>query len=138
MKKTITILAILISISAYSQSLIDFVNDNIGKKVGTGYCDELVRQYNPTWYHYNMNRILKHSEKPKKAKVGDLVTFNHVEMYSGFNAINHIAVVYKVIGDGVFMIAHQNGADKLKDSKVFISKLDINDLKSGTILFHKL
>jgi hypothetical protein len=47
----------------------------------------------------------------------------------------HTAIVYKVLGDGVFEIAHQNTG--FSGKKVGISELNINYIVKGKIYFYR-
>jgi len=47
----------------------------------------------------------------------------------------HTAIVYKVLGNGIFEIAHQN--TDFSGRKVGISKLNINHIVKGKIFFYR-
>ena len=114
----------------HQKEIISFVEKNVGKKVGTGYCYELVqsafRQYAPT---YDMGAIKKDSDrygssvKKKDVQAGDIC------LQKG-PTIDHLSIVYRVAGDSVF-VAEQNTGGNLKKSKVEVNYLSYEELKEN-------
>jgi len=128
--------------------VIKFVDDNMGKRVGGGLCYELAKgamvskSGDKAWWthNYKWNVLFRHRVRAKNVSVGDLMSFTNVEMSDGVTAQSHIAIVYRVISKGVFIIAEQNyicnACNTLKESRVVLTKIDINNLVRGKIKFY--
>ena len=77
---------------------------------------------------------------PKKDTIlpGDIIQFKNVKMADNkgqtWSFSTHTAIVYKVIGKGVYQVAEQNvnGIRKVK-----IDDLNYNNLKSGKMIFYR-
>jgi len=122
-----------------SQRVISFVDGNMGKKVGTGVCgDLLVKAYGMKLYAW--------SYENKKARVktpapGDMIVFDKVK-YEDEDGIHsapkHGGIVYEVLPWGGIVFAEQNaGVKNLKDSKVILTTIDYNNLITGKITFYR-
>jgi len=122
-----------------------YVKSVIGKKVDRGECWDLANQalilVNADW---DKQYIYGNSIDPLNDQVfpGDFIQFKNVKIrYTEGNTTytelmtHHTAVVYKVLGDGVFEIAHQN--TEFSKRKVGISELNLNNIVSGEIYFYR-
>jgi len=157
MKKILLIIFTLLCFgiyqSAYAQQNIPdlnkqvykYVKSVIGKKVDRGECWDLANQalilVNADW---DKQYIYGNSIDPMNDSVfpGDLIQFENVKIrYTKGNTTytelmtHHTAVVYKVLGDGVFEIAHQN--TEFSKRKVGISELNLNYIINGEIYFYR-
>jgi len=157
MKKILLLITILISIgityNSYAQQntpdlnkqVFNYVESVIGKKVDRGECWDLANQalimVNADW---DKQYIYGNSIDPMKDPVfpGDFIQFENVKIrYTEGNTTytelmtHHTAVVYKVLGDGVFEIAHQN--TEFSKRKVGISELNLNYVINGEIYFYR-
>jgi len=133
------------NIPELNKEIIKYVNSVIGTQVERGECWDLANQalikVEADW-----DREYKYGKKidPKKDKVypGDLVQFEKVTVkYTKGNATyteimeHHTAIVYKVLGKGIFELAHQN--TEFSGRKVGLSKLDINTVVHGRMMFYR-
>ena len=153
MKKIIlSTLFILIGLQFIAQELpelnakiIAFVNKNIGKKVGRGECWDLAQipldEYQADWdgqYKYGE----KIDYKKDKVLPGDIIQFEKViikeqdeNKFITTSLPHHTAIVYEVLGNGVFKIANQN--TNTHGKKVSIDDLDTNYITKGKIQFYR-
>lgn len=128
-----------------NKQIIDYVKSVEGKKVDRGECWDLANQalikVNADW---DRRYVYGNQIDPKKDKVypGDLIQFKNVKIqYAEGNTTytelmaHHTAIVYKVLGDGIFEIAHQNTS--FSGRKVGISELNINHIIKGKIYFYR-
>lgn len=137
---------LVISFSVLSQRLpennkkiINYVDDNIGKKVGDGVCQTLVdRSLKSVDKHWDKKYIktfygvkIDHSE----IIPGDILIFKGVRD-TRMIALSHIAIVYK-IEDGNIYIAEQNTGKTLKESRVSIDRLRTLDPQKGKIIAYR-
>jgi hypothetical protein len=152
-KLIITFLVLFISSSLIAQNKIPDLNSEIlkyvksveGKKVDRGECWDLANQalklVNADW-----DKAFVYGDKldPMKDEIfpGDLIQFDNIKIqYTKENATytetmdQHTAIIYKVLGNGVFEIAHQNTG--FSDRKVGVSKLNINYIIKGEIFFYR-
>lgn len=128
-----------------NKNILNYVKSVKGKKVDRGECWDLANQalirVDADWdkaYVYG-NKI-----DPKKDKVfpGDLIQFENVKVkYSEGNTTytelmtHHTAIVYKVIEQGIYEIAHQN--TQFSGRKVGISTLNLNHIVKGQTYFYR-
>ncbi len=125
--------------------ILEYVKSVEGKKVDRGECWDLANQalklVNADW-----DKAFVYGDKvdPKKDKIfpGDLIQFDNIKIkYTEGNTTytetmgQHTAIVYKVLGDGIFEIAHQNNG--FSGKKVGVSKLNINYIINGKIYFYR-
>ena len=122
--------------------ILAFVEKNIGKRVGGGVCRALpghaIKQVNPSWniFKWYGKRIPK-----KKAMEGDMLYFKNALIDNVYTKA-HIAIIYKIMPNGTYLIAEQNVEDKphystRKDSKVVISVLSSLKPKKGEIICYR-
>jgi len=128
-----------------NKQVLSYVQSVIGKKVERGECWDLANQalilINADWdkkYVYG-NKI---DPKTEKVFPGDMIQFENVKtQYKKGNTTytelmpHHTAIVYKVLGKGIFEIAHQN--TEFSKRKVGISQLNLNYIITGDIYFYR-
>ena len=133
------------NIPELNKEIIKYVNTVKGKKVDRGECWDLANQalilIGADWdRQYVYGNIID----PKTDKVfpGDIIQFKNVKIkYTEGNATytesmaHHTAIVYKVLGKGIYEIAHQN--TEFSGRKVGVSKLDLNTIIKGEIYFYR-
>ncbi len=128
-----------------NEEIVDFVTSVIGTKVDRGECWDLaakaLNKFDAKW---NGQYIYGERVNYKKDTIfpGDLIQFKNVKLqYRKGNQIfkesmkKHTAIVYEVLGDGVFRIAHQNTS--VGGKKVIVNTLDVSDLKKGKLCFYR-
>lgn len=128
-----------------NKEIIKYVNTVKGKKVDRGECWDLANQalilINADW---DRSYVYGNKVDPKTDEVfpGDLIQFKNVKIkYTEGNATytesmtHHTAIVYKVLGNGIFEIAHQN--TEFLGRKVGISKLNLNTIIKGKTYFYR-
>lgn len=116
-----------LSAQTHQKEILSYVDSCMGKKVGKGYCYELVqgafRQYIAD---YNMRSIPKDEDRyGKKIRFNELAPGDIVLEKGG---LNHVCIVYKVDGEKIY-VAEQNFGDKLSESVVAVNALRIDWLK---------
>ena len=128
-----------------NRQVIEYVESVIGGQVDRGECWDLAYQaltrINARWDgKYKYGREVN----PKRDEIfpGDLIQFRNVNVrYREENTIytetmdHHTAIVYRVIENGVYELAHQNTG--FSGRTVGISKLDINTVVSGRMWFYR-
>lgn len=121
--------------------VIQFVNMNIGKQVGSGECwdlaDKALEFANAKHdAAYNFGRKLQSHEMPLS---GDIIQLENVKItmkldFEGGEMImdipHHTAVIYQVIGRKQFKIADQNNG--ISGMKVAVNEMDLNKMERGT------
>lgn len=128
-----------------NKQILEYVKSVEGKKVDRGECWDLANQalikVDADW---DRQYVYGNQIDPEKDQVypGDLIQFKNVKVkYTEGNVtytelmVHHTAIVYKVLGKGIFDIAHQN--TKFSGRKVGISKLNINHIVKGKIYFYR-
>lgn len=128
-----------------NKQILEYVKSVNGKKVDRGECWDLAYQaLNSVNADWDKAFIYGDKINPKKDKVfpGDLIQFENIVIkYTEGNATytetmgQHTAIVNKVLGDGIFEIAHQN--TQFSGKKVGLSKLNINYIVKGNIYFYR-
>ena len=128
-----------------NKEIVEYVKSVEGKKVERGECWDLANQalllVNADW-----DKAFVYGNKidPKKDKIfpGDLIQFDNIKIkYTEGNTTytetmgQHTAIVYKVLGDDIFEIAHQN--TEFSGKKVGISELNLNYIVKGKIFFYR-
>lgn len=117
----------------------------IGTKVDRGECwdlaNKLLTRAGADWNHkYKYGKAID----PDKETVypGDMIQLENVQLkYKKGNKViqetygRHTAVVYEVLEEGVYKIAHQNNGYSGK--KVGISKLRLDNLEKGKLKFYR-
>lgn len=122
--------------STVNEKIIKFVNDNMGKKVGTGQCWDLanaaLNAAGAKWNSpYGFGTKLKYKTEPVLA--GDIIHFKNVKFKHGnfYGAYpEHTAIIYKVIKKGEYQIAEQNNNNRLY---VIVSDFNLAWKTVGTI-----
>ena len=128
-----------------NREIISYVETVIGQQVDRGECWDLAYQaltrIDAKWDgEYKYGRQLN----PKRHQIypGDLIQFRNVKVrYQEGNTIytetmdHHTAIVYRVIDEGVFELAHQNTG--FSGRTVGISKLDLSTVTSGRMWFYR-
>lgn len=138
------------NIPRLNQKVIEYVDTVIGKKVDRGECWDLAaaalghagayldRSSQKSIYIFG--KILN----PKKDTVfpGDIIQLENVKLeYKKGNAIytesmtHHTAIIYEVLGNEHYKIAHQNTS--FSGKKVGISELNLKNNKKGKITFYR-
>ena len=145
--KTLTKIAVLLTLTvsiATAQVTPEMIDKYIGTKVGTGLCYELALQINKDYHKQIKKRFHKDEWDGRKLKkgetpiVGDLIRFHGVEYYDGerngsWKAASHVAVIYKIISEGEYIIADQNGQGELKLSRVKLRRFSVSGVYEGKI-----
>ena len=153
MKNLIIILIFFISnsdIPKLNQKVVDYVDTAIGKKIGHGECWDLAaaaldhagayldRSSQKTIYVFGK----KINQKKDRIFPGDVIQIEDLKLeYSKGNMIytenmsHHTAIIYEVLGEGHFKIAHQNTS--FSGRKVGVSELDLQNIKKGQITFYR-
>ncbi len=161
MKYIIHIIFALASIGAFGQqpdgasqsSVLDFVDQNIGKKVGKGVCFDLVRkafeqsdrQWFDKWEHKSKYKISRAEVQP-----GDVMVFYNCKFSDGFSSGYHVGILMSA-DSLIIEIANQNvghGPKKKVRSygrKVFVQKnssvelryVDLSLLVKGRVEFYR-
>ena len=157
MKRILLLITFCVSISitnnSYAQQNIPelnkqihkYVKSVIGKKVDRGECWDLANQslifIDADW---DKRYIYGNSINPDSEEIfpGDLIQFENIKIrYSEGNTTytelmtHHTAIVYKVIENDIFEIAHQN--TEFSGKKVGLSKLNLNHIIQGEIFFYR-
>lgn len=110
----------------HKDEIIKFVDENKGKKVGTGYCYELVQgaiqTYNPS---YEMCYIKKDSDRyGKKIKSSDALVGDIIVLDGGTKRkASHVCIIYDIDGEDIW-VAEQNTKGNLKKSIVVVNLLN--------------
>lgn len=118
------LLATSVAGQVHKDEIIKFVDENKGKKVGTGYCYELVQgaiqTYNPS-YDATISDKNKYGKKVKleDIKLGDIMV-----MSGGTKRVaSHVCIIYDIDGEDIW-VAEQNTKGSLKKSVVVVSLLN--------------
>jgi hypothetical protein len=133
------------SIPNLNKQIIEYVKSTIGKKVDRGECWDLANQAltrsNAEWNHeYKYGKLLD----PKKDTIypGDIIQFEGVKVkFKKGNTTytesmeHHTAIVYRVIGKGVYELAHQNTG--FSGRKVGLSTLDVGTITKGKMKIYR-
>lgn len=128
-----------------NKEIIKYVKSVMGTQVDRGECWDLANEalikYKAKW-----DGQYKYGEKinPKKDDVypGDIIQFENVKVtYKIGNTTykesmaHHTAIVYKVLDNGKFELAHQNTG--FSGRKVGVSKLDLSTVVKGKMSFYR-
>jgi hypothetical protein len=128
-----------------NEKILNYVKSVKGKKVDRGECWDLANQalklVDADW---DKAFIYGDEINPKKDEVfpGDLIQFENIKIkYTEGNVTytetmgQHTAIVYKVLGKGIFEIAHQNTG--FSGKKVGVSELNLNHIVKGDVFFYR-
>ena len=147
---SILFLAIHLVIPATNKKVIEYVDAVIGKTVGRGECWDLASEalsYAGAYLDRSSQQsiyIFGKQVNPKKEKIypGDIIQFEKVKIeYSAGNMIytetmnHHTAIVYEVLSDNTYRIAHQNTS--FSGRKVGLSELRLESIKKGKLIFYR-
>ena len=130
--------------------VIEYVDSVIGKKVNRGECWDLAAaalDHAGAYLDRSSQKsiyIFGRELNPKKDEIfeGDIIQLENVKLeYEHDNAIytenmiHHTAIIYKVLDESTYKIAHQNTS--FSGKRVGISKLNIKHIKKGKITFYR-
>lgn len=141
--KTIVLFALsLLSFSGFSQDslridILHSLDSLIGERVGDGLCGRVGLELERI-HGFTYSKVVK---KVKKVKPGDYIEFRRVRWVDRVGtkgtAMDHVAVVYKVISRGRFFIVDQNSdGAKQTETKVDLYEFDMSWVTSGTLTFY--
>ena len=125
--------------------IIEYVNSVMGKKVDRGECWDLANKaltkVKADWDgKFTFGKLLN----PKKDSIypGDIIQYKDVVVKYTEKDIEytetmkqHTAIVYKVVGKGVYEVAEQNTAYAGK--KVSIGKLNLKNVVKGKVMIYR-
>ncbi len=133
-----------------NQKVIQYVNTVIGQQVGRGECWDLAAaalDYAGAYLDRSSQKsiyIFGKKINPSKDQVypGDILQIENLKIeYTEGNIIytenmsHHTAIVYQIIAEDHFKIAHQN--TNFSGRKVGISELNMKNIKKGNIIFYR-
>lgn len=133
-----------------NRKVIEYVDTVIGKKVDRGECWDLAAaalDYAGAYLDRSSKKsiyIFGKELNPKKDDIfpGDIIQIENMKLeYTKGNAIytetmtHHTAIIYKVLGESHYKIAHQNTS--FSGKKVGVSELNMNYNKKGKITFYR-
>lgn len=131
--------------------VLDYVYENVGKKIGYGICHELIfgaqARLDSLGYKIDsLSVIPSDSVRP-----GDVIMLDGTTFSDGQSFANHIGIVYRILTNGKISIANQNvatvadntkkimynGEERIveEDSHVVISIIHPPSLVSGTVTY---
>ncbi len=133
------------TIPVLNQNIIKFVSKVIGKKVDRGQCWDLAAkaldEVGANWNHeYKFGVLLN----PKLDSIypGDIIQFENVKLKYEINGgkfyeemQHHTAIIYEVLNQTEFVLAHQNTG--FSGKKVGLSPIDLKTLKKGKIKIYR-
>ena len=138
------------TIPPLNQKIITYVSSVIGTQVDRGECWDLASAalaYAGAYLDRRSQKtIYTFGDKlnPEKDTIypGDIIQFEDVTVeYQKGNVIykenmpKHTSIIYEVIGDGHYKLAHQNTA--FSGKKVGISEFEISNVKKGKMIFYR-
>ena len=138
------------TIPSLNQKVIEYVDSVIGKKVDRGECWDLAAaalDHAGAYLDRSSQKSIYIFGKELNAKKdeifpGDIIQLENVKLeYIKGNVIytetiiHHTAIIYEILGEGHYKIAHQN--TNFSGKKVGISELNINYNKKGKITFYR-
>ncbi len=157
MKTTLIILLLSFTFSPIQQpdlnaKVIEFVNQNMAKKVSRGECWDLaagaLEHANAYFDRSSLKTAMIYGKElnPKKDEIipGDLIQFKKVRMKwtegnrtfeRSLGMPDHTAIVYNVNGPGDYEIAHQNTGEWGK--KVGVNNLQLDRITGGKLYFYR-
>ncbi len=133
-----------------NRKVIKYVDSVMGTTVGRGECWDLAAgalEYAGAFLdRSDLSKIYIFGKELNPAKdtiyPGDIIQLENVLLETKtHNSIirqsmaNHTAIIYEVLGNLHYKIAHQNNS--VSGNKVGISELDLNDMKKGKALFYR-
>lgn len=125
---------------ALNGKIIEYVDKVIGKKVDRGECWDIVNEaLNQSGAEWESPEDFGKKIRPGKDTIypGDIIAFKNASWSVGdskwHTGPQHYAIVYEVIDDKTFKIAHQNINKK---KKVIVTELSLVNIK-GKIQFYR-
>lgn len=148
MKRLIFLLLLIpggiIAQSAHQDQILSFVNKNIGKRVGSGACFDLVDKAFSQWDKRWQEKPSRYGREIQFAEVqpGDIIISKGGIESNGERVPSHIMIVYKKESNSTYLVANQNvGVQTLKESIVVITEyseaLWIKDRKNITVKYYR-
>jgi hypothetical protein len=125
-----------------NEKILEFLNNSLGKTIGRGECWDLAAEA-LDYYSADWKRPTEFGNliAPEKVKIlpGDIIQmfnlkFEYKNKIEYFGLPEHTAIVYKVLNNKKFIIAHQNVDGK---RYVILSEIDFNNVKSGYFKFYR-
>jgi len=155
MKKILIISLALYATFSFGQSppadsfsvVLDYAFVNIGKKVGKGVCMELVinaeNEKYDDWYgkYWNIDSLAKHQVYLDSVVAGDVVVLVNCVMGEDTIPMDHIGIVWKVVGREVWYLSQNIGEGRNKKVKWLGEKIDVlrrSRVRDGTIYVDKI
>jgi hypothetical protein len=153
MVKLVLLLLILFSHSNtpdLNTKIVRYVDTVIGKQVDRGECWDLAAaalSYAGAYLDRSSQKsiyIFGQKINPSQEEVfpGDIIQIENVkleytngDMIYTENMAHHTAIIYEVIAEGHYKIAHQNTS--FSGRKVGISELNMDTIKKGKIIFYR-
>jgi hypothetical protein len=142
----------------HNTSILPFVYENIGKKVGTGICHDFVVQAEDTKYadwntdYYLTDKFAKHQVYFSELQKGDIILLDGIVLNEEIDTIQHIGI-YMGRKESIIVFASQNlgghGQKEVivdykgtqmsvfEDSKVELSTIDLRDITYGRAYFFR-
>ena len=120
-----------------NQKVFEFCKRSMGEKVGRGECWDLAKfALNHAGAEWRSPLDFGKVVDPNKEIiiVGDIIQFEKVKLSNRTSYPQHTAIVYGVLGNLKYLIAHQN-SNNIK--KVNTSELDLSLLLKGSIVFYR-
>jgi hypothetical protein len=133
------------NIPELNRKILNYVDKVIGTKVDRGECWDLAYQA-LTQNHAQWDGKFVYGKEVNPLKdiiyPGDLIQFYKVKIkYTIGNTVTtevmeqHTAIVYKVLGKGIFQLAHQN--TDFSGKKVGLSEMNIGNVVKGKLKFYR-
>jgi hypothetical protein len=128
-----------------NQAVLNFVEQHMDKRVGTGQCWDLaaeaLRNTNAAWDGlYRYGALI--NPDTDDILPGDIMQFEGVQVVVETpnsktieDMSHHTAIVYSTLGKSRFMIAHQNYGRQKK--KVGITNLDLTHITTGEVFIYR-
>lgn len=147
MKKLLAIF-LLISVSAQAQDtldadssesvnerIIDYVHDNMGKKIGQGVCSELITGIENYLRRQGIKADSMYEIYPEYVEPGDIILMDTIVCSGGDSIINHVGIVYTILSNNQIAYANQNvGTIANNREKVFIKGREVDVEKDSHII----
>lgn len=120
-----------------NKKVLEFVDDNMDKKVDRGECWDLA--YKSLMFagaHMEDTYVFGKEVFPGKDKIypGDILQMWDVKYTWGGSTSQHTAVIYEVLGDGKYKTAEQNVGNV---RKVMIRDFDVAEIEKGKLHFYR-
>lgn len=129
MKKLVLIFSVVFATlnifgQSHQEDILKFVDDNKGKKIGTGLCYELVQGAIRTYDASYDGRSADKGKYGKSVKLKDIQPGDILVLSGGTKRkANHVCIVYSIDGEYIW-VAEQNTKGSLKKSIVVVNLLN--------------